>query len=582
MNSGIKNCQKCKGDFVIEVEDFVFYKKLKVPPPTWCPRCRFLRRMTFMNERSLYKKNCDFCKTSMITMYRPDEIIKVLCEDCYSSDNWSGSDYGRDYDFSRNFFEQFKELRNSVPHRALDKNTRNGPGCEYSNFCFDSKEAYLSFGIYGGENIKYSKNIYKFSKNCVDCLIIKKNEYCYESVQSGYCYESSFLVESEQCISSSFLYDCLNCINCTLSSNLRNKSYVFKNKQLTKEEYLEAVNSLKLNTYRGQVEVKKYFEEMVKKAIHKYAHIKNCVNSTGDFLENSKNCLNCYGLASAENLKNCFLCMSVPKSSQDLVFVGRSEECYEIVHGGKGINHVVLGYRCGNGSRELIYCDNCRNCVNCFGCSGLEGKEFCIFNKQYEKEEYFKLVEKIKSHMDEISYIDKVGRKYGFGEYFPSEISPFAYNETLTYEEENLSKEEVLAQGYRWLDKDQKIYDTTIETEKMPDDINDVGEEICREIIACPNKGKVDTRCTYGFRILPDELVFYKKMNLPIPRYCPNCRYYERLQWTNRFKFYKRECMCELENHNHNGKCKVEFETMYAPDREELIYCKDCYQKEVY
>ncbi|MEI8270733.1 MAG: hypothetical protein WCG45_05160, partial [bacterium] len=200
----------------------------------------------------------------------------------------------------------------------------------------------------------------------------------------------------------------------------------------------------------------------------------------------------------------------------------------------------------------------------------------------YKKEEYFKLVEKIKLHMNEMPYIDKAGRKYGFGEYFPSEISPFAYNETLAYEEESLLKEEVLAQGYKWLDKDQKIHETTIEIENIPDDIKDINEEICKEIITCPNKGRVDTRCTYGFRVLPDELVFYKKMNLPIPRYCPNCRYYERLKWTNPFNFYFRECMCELKNHNHNGKCKVEFETMYAPDREELIYCKNCYQKEVY
>ena len=577
-----RTCQNCKSDFVIEVDDFDFYEKLKVPPPTWCPRCRFLRRMTFINERSLYKRNCNSCGNSTVTVYRPDEPINVWCMDCHKSDKWEGLGYGRDYDFSRTFFEQFEELRNSVPKRALENNTRNGPGCEYANFCFDSKDVYLSFDIYGGESIKYSKNVYKFSKNCIDCLSIKKNEHCYEVVQSGYNYESSFLVESDQCISSSFLYDCSNCINCCLSSNLRNKSYVFKNRQLTKEEYEKAIFSLKLCTYSGQAEAKKLFDDMLKKAIHRHAHIKNCVNSIGDFLENSKNCSKCYGLDGSENLKNCFLTMRNIKNSQDLAFIGRSEECYETVHGGRQIYRVALCYRCGSGSRYLFYCDGCRGCSNCFGCAGLENKEFCIFNKQYEKEEYFNLVEKIKKHMDEMPYVDSVGRKYGFGEYFPTEISPFAYNETLAFDEENLSKKEVETQGYRWLEKDQKIYDTTLESKNIPDDINDVDEGICKEIIACPNQGKVDTRCTYGFRILPDEFVFYKKMNLPIPRYCPNCRYYQRLKWTNPFKFYSRECMCELPNHNHDGKCRVEFETMYAPDREEIIYCKDCYQKEVY
>ena len=36
MNPETKNCQNCKKDFTIESEDFAFYEKIKVPPPTWC------------------------------------------------------------------------------------------------------------------------------------------------------------------------------------------------------------------------------------------------------------------------------------------------------------------------------------------------------------------------------------------------------------------------------------------------------------------------------------------------------------------------------------------------------------------
>ena len=59
-------CQNCKKDFTIEPDDFGFYEKIKVPPPTWCPECRMIRRMLFRNERSLYKQNCDLCKKSII------------------------------------------------------------------------------------------------------------------------------------------------------------------------------------------------------------------------------------------------------------------------------------------------------------------------------------------------------------------------------------------------------------------------------------------------------------------------------------------------------------------------------------
>ena len=575
-------CQNCKKDFVIEQEDFNFYEKIKVPPPTWCPYCRFIRKLTFINERYLYKRPCDSCKEVVISMYRPEEPITAWCADCYLNKPRDGFDYGMNYDFSRTFFEQFKKLRNSVPHRTLDQNTRSKIRCEYSNYCFDSKNVYLSFNILGGENIKYSKHLFKDCKDCVDCLIIKKNDHCYEAVQSSYSYDSSFLIESEQCISSSFLYDCINCINCCLSSNLRNKSCVFKNEQLSKEDYQKALLDLKLDTYSGQTKTKQLFKNITEKAIHRYAHIKNCVNSSGDFIENTKNCFRCYGLVGAENVKDSFLSMSLAKDSQGLIYTGRAEECYEIVHGGKGISKSAFCFRCGNSSIDLFYCENCKNCSNCFGCVGLEKNKYCIFNKQYTKEEYEVLICKIKKHMHEMPYIDQIGRFYAFGEYFPSEISPFMFNETTAFEENPLSEKEILAQGYRWMDKEKKLYETTFNFNQIPDSISEVEDNICEEIISCPNKGKVETQCTYGYKILPDELSFYRQMHLPIPRFCPNCRYYYRLKWKNHFIFYKRQCMCSIPIHEHNGKCEVEFETTYSPDNPNVIYCKKCYQQEVY
>ncbi|MFA6274136.1 MAG: hypothetical protein WC662_03165 [Candidatus Paceibacterota bacterium] len=587
-DSETKICQNCKNEFEITQDDFNFFKKLNVSPPTWCPRCRFIRKLTYINERSLYKRNCANCQENIISMFHPDVSIPVWCLKCHISDTWDARDYAKKYDFSRNFFEQFKDLKYSVPHRALDRNERNGPGCEYSNYCFTSKNIYLSYGIHASEDIKYSKNIFDQSKNCLDSLTTKKTDRCYEVVQTSESFDSSFLVESEQCISSHFLFNCANCTNCCLSSNIRNKSNVFRNKQLSKEEYQQAISNLKLNTYIGQTKTKEEFKEMVLKSIHRYAHIKNCMNSTGDFIENAKNCSRCYGLVGAENLKNCFFAMaSNTQDSQDLIFTGRGDESYESTYAGRGINKVVLSACCGSGSCNLFYCDSCRACSDCFGCVGLSKKQYCIFNKQYSKEEYFELIEKIKKHMNEMIYIDKIGREYGFGEFFPTELSPFAYNETVAYEENLLSKDEIITFGYKWRERELRSYIPTVETKDLPDSINDVNNSICDEIIGCINKGKVETQCTLAFRILPDELTFYRQMKLPIPRFCPNCRYYDRKKWVNTFNFYLRECMCELSNHGHEKnprhggvKCQVEFETMYAPERPEIIYCKDCYQKE--
>ena len=106
MNSETRNCQNCKKDFTIEPDDFSFYEKIKVPPPTFCPECRFQRRMSWRNERTLYKRSCDLCKSNFISMYHQDTIFPVYCRECWYSDKWDPLFYGQDYDFSKSFFEQ--------------------------------------------------------------------------------------------------------------------------------------------------------------------------------------------------------------------------------------------------------------------------------------------------------------------------------------------------------------------------------------------------------------------------------------------------------------------------------------------
>ncbi len=40
-----KNCQNCKKDFTIELEDFKFYEKMGLPLPRLCPNCRHYNRL---------------------------------------------------------------------------------------------------------------------------------------------------------------------------------------------------------------------------------------------------------------------------------------------------------------------------------------------------------------------------------------------------------------------------------------------------------------------------------------------------------------------------------------------------------
>ena len=95
-------------NFVIEQDDFSFYEKIKVPPPTFCPECREIRRCSFRNERFFYKRNCDLCGQSVVSRVSPNKSYKMYCQKCWWSDKWSGFDYGREYDFSRTFLNNLK------------------------------------------------------------------------------------------------------------------------------------------------------------------------------------------------------------------------------------------------------------------------------------------------------------------------------------------------------------------------------------------------------------------------------------------------------------------------------------------
>lgn len=236
MNQEIKICQNCKQNFTIETEDFVFYDKIKVPSPTWCPECRMVRRFIWRNERSLYKRQCGLCNKNILSIYSSDKPFSIFCPDCWWSDKWNSIDYRKDYDFSKPFFMQFYELIKIVPNLSLWG--FNNVNSEYGNYIAYCKDIYLSQSAIKSENIYYSYLIDK-SKDCFDCYRANESEICYENINGAKNYNSIFIINSRQCMNSEFLFDCNNCQECFMSSNLRNKRFYIRNKAYSKEEYFE-------------------------------------------------------------------------------------------------------------------------------------------------------------------------------------------------------------------------------------------------------------------------------------------------------------------------------------------------------
>jgi len=73
----------------------------------------------YRNERSFYKRNCDKCEKSVVSIFPQDSEYKSYCNDCWWSDEFDPLTYGQDYDSERPFFEQFDELLHKVPMVSL-------------------------------------------------------------------------------------------------------------------------------------------------------------------------------------------------------------------------------------------------------------------------------------------------------------------------------------------------------------------------------------------------------------------------------------------------------------------------------
>ena len=568
-------CQNCKKDFTIEPEDFNFYEKIKVPPPTFCPQCRTVRRLCWRNEMSLYKRKCDGSKhiEDLITIYHPDEKLTVYDSKYWWGDDWDPLSYGREYDFSKPFFQQWKELRDIFPVQCLSNS--KATNSDYCNVAEDSKDSYMSSGSWSIEKTFYSNRICAI-KDSSDLYVVHKSELCYEDMFCIDCYHTLYSFNCKTCVDSYFLYDCHGCTNCFGCSNLRNKSYCMWNQQLSREEYNQKLSKINLKSYKEIEKLKEKYKELYSKSIHQFINQTKVVNSTGDNLDGVKNCKFCFDATGIriEDSKYIHWIAHLAKDVYDSgPGVGEAELVYEAFDTGIG-NYRNLFTSVVYSSRDIEYSFNCHGCDNLFGCLGLRSKKYCILNKQYNKESFEKLRTKIIEQMNNMPYVDKNGIVYKYGEFFPAEISTFCYNETQAQDYFPITKKEAIKKGYRWRDKQKNKYQTTVSAEDLPDNLDDVPDSIIKEKIECLNIGKTESRCLSAYKITENELKLYHKIGVPLPHLCFNCRHEARLKKRNPMKLWHRKCMKE--------GCQNEFETSYAPDRPEIVYCEKCYQQEVY
>lgn len=151
-----------------------------------------------------------------------------------------------------------------------------------------------------------------------------------------------------------------------------------------------------------------------------------------------------------------------------------------------------------------------------------------------------------------------------WGEFFPIALSPFGYNETVAQEYYPLNKTQALQLNAAWKEDDVSNQYQGVKVE-VPQHIENVSDEITKQILTCE-------QCLKNYRIINQELKFYRQQNLPIPLLCPDCRHKRRMGLRNPRKLWERKCT----------KCSTTIKSSYSSERPEKIYCEQCYQETIY
>ncbi len=557
MDQETKQCKKCQQNFILDKDDFSFYQKMDVPIPNICPDCRFKMRAVFRNERTLYNRTCDMCNRSVISMYNPNSPYIVYCNDCFISDKWDPYSYAQDYDSNKSFFEQLQELVLKIPKNAtyISMGVGTNINSEYMNFSGGNKDSYLVFNCGpDNENCGYSRGLMK-SRDVYDAYYGDEIENTYEGISVHKSNGIVFGQNISDCIDSRFILNCSSCNNCFGCVNLRHKSYYFLNEPLERDEWIKRVSEIS-GSFKKTEEFKKKFLEFSLKFPRRSNNSLKVLNCTGDYIFESKNCNNCFEVSFSEDMKYSFS-VKRAKDCRDMIGHCRTSELlYNGVGVGAGSRKVICSWWVES-SQDVAYSFATRQSTDCFGCDAIKNGSFVILNKKYSKEEYNLLKDNIIKELKEMDV---------YGEFFPPELSFFGYNETIAQDNMPLARKEVIDQGFRWEDNIQRTEGKeTTKPEEIPDNIVDIKDDFIKEVLVC-------VECSRNYKIIPRELKFYKKMSIPIPKRCWNCRFTNLIKLRGPYKFWERTC----------DKCKKGIVTNYAPDRPEIVYCESCYQKEVY
>ncbi len=551
-------CRQCQKSFPVEPDDIDWYKLFRVPPPTLCPTCRMQRRMawraTFLPV--FYRRQCNAPGHSeqILSFYSPSNSLVVYDDSFYYGDGWEGGQFAQEHEPAKPFFEQFDTLAHRAPRQALGKDPKS-VNCEYVVSGVQAKNCYYCSIPFLSEDIQYSY-IPDRSKNSIDTNWLLNSDRCYQCTLVEESYNCNFCTDSQNCVDSWFLFDCKNCTNCFGCTNLRNKKYCWFNEQLTREEYMKRLAEINTGDHTILRQYQQQFEELRGKAIRKAIDALHTETSSGNVLRHTKNAKHCFQIMTGENLKYVEHVDHID-TIMDLFGSTGSSMAYEVsgLSHSQNVKFSVMLRTCN----DAEYSTECNSCSYIFGCVGLKNKKFCIFNKQYQEDEYWRRVDELKTAML---------ARGEYGEFFPAADSPCSYKDSNAQTEFPLSKEEIVSRGWRIDEEPEAVVTPTgpdvLSGDEIPADIATVTDEILQQILICAKTGK-------PFRLTKFELDFYRQKKLPLPTVHPLERIKERFKLQRPYRLWDAAC----------SKCSRAMKSGYDPAEQLTVYCEQCYQQAV-
>ena len=541
----------CGDQYTPHEKEIDLCERMRIPVFSECVPCRRKHRLAFWPFGNFYARTCDLSGESIITTLPPDTAFPIYKRKHWYSDAWTPPEM--EVDINRPFFDQLKELQARTPHyHALgDEESIN---CDYCDDVWESKDCYLSRSLLQCEQAYYCHRNIR-AKNSFEATFSFNLEQCYDCT---YCFDSYALrhsVDSRNCIDSAFLYDCRNCSNCFMCWNLRNKQYCILNIQYSPAEYAQRMAEYQLGSYDTVQRLKnEYGEHLKRDVVHKPDFNTKSEACVGNFLDACKGCDDAYFL---EKSQDCFDVFRWHHDTDCASVSGilNGELCAYAVQS-TNVHNVQYAQYCLDCS-DAQYLDLCQSCENCFGCVGLRKKQYCILNRQYSKEEYESLRARI---------VEGMKGRGEYGSFFPFAMAYSGYNTSLAQMHFPLTKEGAQTIGARWEEKMDGDARTASNVNTMPDRIDDAAESVVGTVYECPLTGR-------PFKIIKQELEFYKKHGIPLPRTYPDERNRQRHHYL--LATEARDVLCFF--------CHSPLKTYYPETwGYEKIACRECYQKEVF